>query len=61
MNCLPLSAYCERTGQKKKTIDQRIQRGIWLEGVHFFKPEGVRERWIDTKAIDEWVRNGGRL
>lgn len=59
METVPLSQYCRESGESISAVERRIERGIWIEGVHFFKVNNVRERWIDKKAIEKWVRNGG--
>tara|TARA_B100002049_G_C15952828_1_gene321191 strand:- start:158 stop:352 length:195 start_codon:yes stop_codon:yes gene_type:complete len=59
MNVVPLKAYCAMSHESKAAVEARIERGIWLEGVHYFKIKNVRERWIDIKAVEEWARNGG--
>ena len=45
--------------ESKAAVEARIERGIWLEGLHYFKIKNVRERWIDIKAVEEWARSGG--
>lgn len=47
LGCVPLSYYCEVIGETPEAINKRIQRGIWREGTHVLKIEGVKERWID--------------
>lgn len=59
MQCLPLKTYCKESGETIAAVKARIEKGIWVEGVHFHKVKQVRERWIDLKAVEEWVRNGG--
>jgi hypothetical protein len=59
MECVPLKTYCIESGESIKAVTARIERGIWQEGKHYFKVNNVRERWIDKKAIEQWVRNGG--
>lgn len=59
MECVPLKKYCEMSGEKEDAVKRRIDRGIWIEGVHFIKVAHVRERWIDIKEVEKWVRNGG--
>lgn len=61
MEVVPLRMYCKETGEKQDAIERRIQRGIWVEGVHFHKVAHVKERWVDKKAIEKWVRSGGSL
>ena len=59
MNVVPLKAYCAMSHETKAAVEARIERGIWVEGVHYYKINKVRERWIDIKAGEEWARNGG--
>lgn len=61
MECVPLKKYCEESGESILAIRARIERGIWIEGVHYYKVSNVRERWIDKKAIEKWVRNRGNF
>ncbi|WP_229905981.1 excisionase [Rahnella laticis] len=60
LECVPLSAYCQMTGETPEAINKRVQRGIWREGIHVLKIAGVKERWIDLHEIDKWAR-GGRV
>lgn len=59
MECVPLKKYCDESGETIAAVTARIERGIWQEGKHYYKVKNVRERWIDKKAVQEWVRNGG--
>lgn len=59
MECVPLKTYCAESGETIAAVTARIDRGIWQEGRHYYKIKNVRERWIDKKAVQEWVRNGG--
>lgn len=60
MEVLPKKKYCEQSGETIKAVNARIDRGIWIEGVHYHKIDKVREHWIDIKAIESWARNGGK-
>ena len=51
MNIVPLKAYCAISHETKAAVEARIERGIWIEGVHYYKINKVRERWIDIKAV----------
>ncbi|WP_105190011.1 hypothetical protein [Pseudoalteromonas sp. T1lg48] len=53
---VPLSKYCELSGEKRKAVERRIERGIWAYGEQVLKIKGVRERWIDLAAVEAWVR-----
>ncbi len=61
LECIPLSAYCQMTGETPEAINKRIQRGIWREGVQVLKIEGVKERWIDLLEVNAWARRNRRL
>lgn len=54
---LPISKYCRDFGDTVEAVNKRVQRGIWAEGVHVFKIQGMRERQIDIVAVDEWKNN----
>lgn len=56
LDCVPLSAYCKETGENVEAINKRIQRGLWREGIHVLKVEGVKERWIDLTEVTKWAR-----
>ncbi|WP_308539061.1 excisionase [uncultured Pantoea sp.] len=57
LQCVPISTYCQNTGESIEAINKRIQRKIWREGVHVLKVDGVRERWIDLDEVNRWARN----
>ena len=59
LTTVPLSKYCDLSGEEKKAVERRIERGHWVKGTHFFKPANVRERWVDLLAISDWARNSG--
>lgn len=59
MNIVPIKAYCAITHESRTAVEARIERGIWIEGVHYHKIAHVRERWIDLEAVEKWARNGG--
>ncbi|MGK3134829.1 excisionase [Pantoea trifolii] len=56
LDVMPISTYCQTTGESVEAINKRIQRKIWQEGVHVLKVDGVRERWIDLEEINRWAR-----
>ncbi|HFI1966935.1 TPA: excisionase [Yersinia enterocolitica] len=47
LDCVPITTYCRESGESLDAINKRIQRRVWLEGVHVLKVDGVKERWID--------------
>lgn len=59
MKVVPLKAYCAVSHESKAAVERRIERGIWIEGKHYYKIGKVRERWIDIEAVEEWARSGG--
>lgn len=48
---IPLAATV--TGLTVKAIERKIERGVWIEGIHYRLRDGGR--WIDLKAIEKWV------
>ncbi|MBC5791243.1 excisionase [Providencia sp. JUb39] len=56
VECLPISKYCELFGESTDAINKRVQRRFWQEGVHVLKVDGSKERWIDIKEVNKWVR-----
>ena len=59
LNVVPLSKYCEISGEKLRTVQSRIEKGIWVEGKQVCKVSKVKERWIDLIEVEKWIRNGG--
>ncbi|MBG5882796.1 excisionase [Providencia alcalifaciens] len=56
VECLPISKYCELFGESTDAINKRVQRRFWQEGVQILKVDGSKERWIDIKEVNKWVR-----
>lgn len=56
---VPLSKYCDLSGEKQRTVQARIAKGIWLEGKQVYKIKNMKERWIDLTEVEKWARNGG--
>ncbi|QBH97194.1 excisionase [Limnobaculum zhutongyuii] len=56
LDCVPLTTYYQMTGETADAVNKRIQRGLWIEGVHVLKIEGVKERWIDLVEVAKWAR-----
>ncbi|HGF2071958.1 TPA: excisionase, partial [Escherichia coli] len=48
--------YCRNAGETVDAVNKRIQRGIWKEGVHVLKVDGVKERWVDLIEVSKWAR-----
>ncbi|EGQ8030316.1 TPA: hypothetical protein ACX3EJ_004990 [Vibrio parahaemolyticus] len=57
MEIMPLSKYCELSGESKEAIMSRTRRGVWLYGNQVLKLEGIKELYIDTAAIAKWARD----
>ncbi|MGX9360931.1 excisionase [Pantoea ananatis] len=57
IQCVPLSAYCQMTGETPEAINNNFQCGIWGERIQVLKVDGVRERWIDLAEVDIWARS----
>ena len=51
-----LKRYCELSGESKRTVYHRRQRGEWLDGVHTQMRGGVL--WCNLRKIEEWVAKG---
>ncbi|MGA7586046.1 MAG: excisionase [Rouxiella badensis] len=60
LDCIPISMYCQQTGETIDAINKRIQRGVWREGLQVLKIDGVKERWIDLIEVNVWARRKGR-
>lgn len=60
LECVPLSAYCQMTGETPEAINKRIQRSVWREGLQVLKIDGVKERWIDLAEVNTWARGNRR-
>ncbi|HHQ6553245.1 TPA: excisionase [Serratia fonticola] len=56
LECIPISTYCQMTGETSEAINKRLQRNIWREGVQVLKLDGVKERWIDLAEVNNWAR-----
>jgi len=56
LDVMPISIYCQTTGESVDAINKRIQRKIWQVGVHVLKVDGVQERWIDLEEVNRWAR-----
>lgn len=49
-----LSRYCELVGDTADSVQKKIARGHWLEGVQFRTgPDGVR--YFNIPEIEQWV------
>ncbi|MDX7987823.1 excisionase [Xenorhabdus sp. 12] len=56
LDCVPISTYCQHTGESIEAINKRLQRQVWVEGIHVLKVNGVKERWIDLVEVSKWAR-----
>ncbi|ALR91715.1 hypothetical protein [Vibrio alginolyticus] len=57
MNVLPLKKYCELEGTKPAAVKRRIQLGIWKLGREVLKIDGFRQLFVDTEAVDRYLRD----
>lgn len=56
LRVMPLSSYCAIYGETKEAVCRRIDRGVWVQGIHWHKPDHVKERWLDLEGIEKWAR-----
>ena len=61
LSIVPISKYCELSGESHSAVVKRITRGIWLEGKQVKHIANVKERWIDLTEVEKWARSGGSL
>lgn len=45
--------YATISGHTEKAIRRKMERGVWLEGKHWRRADGVI--YIDTKETERWV------
>ena len=41
----------------QKSLETKVRTGVFQEGVHFFKPRGMRRRW-KRSAVVAWLEAG---
>lgn len=56
---MPLSKYCELSGETLRAVQARISKGVWVEGKQVHKVKNVKERFVDLTEVEKWVRSGG--
>jgi hypothetical protein len=56
LSVVPLQKYCEISGEHRKAVERRIERGIWQVGKQALKIERIKERWIDLNEVEKWAR-----
>lgn len=49
-----VNKFCELTGYSKQAIDTKIDKGVWIEGVHWCKSPDNR-RQINVQEYLKWV------
>lgn len=55
-DAIPLSTYLSTIEiTDRDTINKRIQRGIWQQGVHIVNVDGVKERWVNIAEVMKWA------
>jgi hypothetical protein len=60
MDLVLLKKAAEIKGTTPKAIERKIDKGRWIEGIHWHKdPDG--RRWIDLDEVDKWVLQGEGL
>jgi len=59
LTIVPLSKYCDVSGESKRAVESRIERGVWQIGKQVVKIANVKERWIDLEEVAKWARSGG--
>jgi len=52
---IPLKRYCQITGETPNAVYLRRLKGVWIEGVELYKPEGS-DWWVDLAAVRAWVK-----
>lgn len=55
---IPLKRYCQITGETVNAVYLRRMKGIWIEGVELYKPEGA-DWWVDLAAVQAWRKRNG--
>lgn len=45
----------ERIGKSKDYLKRRKQQGVFVEGVHYFCPEGDHDPFWKVSVMDDWV------
>lgn len=56
LDVVPITSYCQAVGETLDAVNKRLQRGVWIEGVHVLKVDGSKERWIDLTEVSKWAR-----
>lgn len=41
-----------------KTLESKVRAGVFIKGVHYFQPPGMRRRW-KWSAVVEWLEGCG--
>lgn len=59
VSVVTLKKYSELTGYSVRSLEEKVTKGIWLEGKHIIKTEAFRERCVDIVEVEKWLRNGG--
>lgn len=57
MKWVKLKKYCELSGDTPDSVQKKVARGLWLEGVQIKTAEDGA-RWVNTEAVDLWVERG---
>lgn len=54
-----IKVYAEKTGYTEKAIRDKINTGVWLEGVHYYRSPD-RHIVINIPEVEKWQRNERR-
>lgn len=50
-----LGRYAEMSGYTRKALENKIERGVLCEGIHYYRAPDGRIH-IDLENIDKWVK-----
>lgn len=55
MNQLLLKKFADESGYTEKAIREKIYKGVWAEGVHYYKSPD-RHIVINVQEVEKWQR-----
>lgn len=55
MNQVLLQEYAKRSGYTEKAIREKIYKGVWAEGVHYYRAPD-RHIVINVAEVEKWQR-----
>lgn len=56
LECIPLKAYCDMTGESVEQVKERVSSKLWRMGTQVIKIPGCRDWWVDLTEVNLWVR-----